>query len=119
MSVADCQPVIAFDAHVLQWSLDDSPPDEYTRHHVKEGSFYGQESYSFDMVIKTPVLPNKLRVNFVGMQEKGVWPAKKASKAQGGIAMELFEKMDSWIDQKMSGAVDTLLVGSVAGVMDV
>ncbi|KAF9524402.1 hypothetical protein CPB83DRAFT_861305 [Crepidotus variabilis] len=111
--------VIAFDAHVLHWSLDDSPPNEHTRHHVKEGSFYGQDSYSFDMIIKTPTLPNRLRVNFVGMQEKGVWPAKKSSKAQGGIAMELFEKMDAWIDEKTGGAVDTLLVGSVAGVMDV
>ena len=36
--------VIAFKVHVLKWTLDDSPPDEYARCHVKEASFYGQDT---------------------------------------------------------------------------
>ena len=36
--------VIAFKVHVLKWTLDDSPPDEYARCHIKEASFYGQDT---------------------------------------------------------------------------
>ena len=114
--------VIAFDAHVLKWSLDDNPPDEYARHRIKEGSFYGHDTYSFDMVVKVPSPPPVeggdagIRVNFVGLQEKGVWPAKKAVKAYGGVAMELFEELDGWLDEKTEGKVDALLMGCVGGV---
>ncbi|KIM39558.1 hypothetical protein M413DRAFT_447037 [Hebeloma cylindrosporum] len=120
--------VIAFDAHVLQWSLDDNPPDEHARHHIKEGSFYGHDTYSFDLVIKVPPPPPGgdveaqdagrvgIRVNFVGLQERGVWPAKKAVKAYGGVAMELFEELDGWLEEKTQGKVDALLMGCVGGV---
>ena len=37
---------VAFDAHVLKWDLDDNPPDEYARHHIKEGSFYGHDTWT-------------------------------------------------------------------------
>ncbi|KAF9475846.1 hypothetical protein BDN70DRAFT_953709 [Pholiota conissans] len=109
--------VIAFDAHVLKWSLDDSPPDEYVRHHVKEGSFYGHDIYSFDMVIKVAEGGDTgIRVNFMGLQEKGIWPAKKAVKALGGPAMHLFEHLDAWLEKKTDGKVDALLLGCVGGV---
>jgi hypothetical protein len=121
--------VIAFDAHVLKWSLDDNPPDEYARHRIKEGSFYGHDTYSFDLVIKVPSSPASspgsvdagavdtgILVNFVGLQEKGVWPAKKAVKAYGGVAMELFEELDGWLEEKTEGKVDALLMGCVGGV---
>ncbi|TFK64946.1 hypothetical protein BDN72DRAFT_846164 [Pluteus cervinus] len=77
--------VIAFDAHVLEWSLDDNPPDEYARHHIKEASFYGVDSYEVNLVIKDPPSsegsesqPEGLKINFVGLEERGIWPAKKA-----------------------------------------
>ncbi|KAF8159229.1 hypothetical protein B0H34DRAFT_655155 [Crassisporium funariophilum] len=108
--------VIAFDAHVLQWSLDDNPPDELARHHIKEGSFYGSDTYTFDMVVKSSEPGNGIMVNFIGLQEKGMWPAKKAVKAEGGVAMELFEKLDGWLEEKTGGTVDALLMGCVAGV---
>lgn len=116
--------VVAFDAHVLQWSLDDKPPDEYARHHIKEASFYGQDTYSFNMVIKDPPTSSsqggeKLHIDFVGMQEKGIWPAKRALGANGGIAMALFEKLDRWLDQRTHGTVDALLMGCVIGVVDI
>jgi len=107
---------IAFDAHVLKWSLDDSPPDEHARHHVKEASFYGTDTYSFDMVIKlTDDDDPGLSVNFIGVQEKGMWPGKKSVKAEGGLAMRLFEELDSWLEVKTGGTVDALLMGCVAG----
>ncbi|KAF5316325.1 hypothetical protein D9619_006761 [Psilocybe cf. subviscida] len=112
--------VIAFDAHVLKWSLDNNPPDEYTRHHIKEGSFYQNNEYSFDMIVKVPdgtsTQGSGILVNFVGLQEKGIWPAKKAIKAEGGAAMVLFETLDAWLEEKMGGKVDALLLGCVSGV---
>lgn len=116
--------VIAFDAHVLKWSLDDNPPDEYARHHIREGSFYGTDTYSFDMIIKLPpssasgsVESNQgILVNYIGLQEKAIWPAKKSVKAQGGFSMMLFEEFDTWLETKTGGTVDALLIGCVAGV---
>jgi hypothetical protein len=97
-----------------------TPPDEYVRHHIKEGSFYGHDTYSFDMVIKVPEGASKedsgIQVNFIGLQEKGIWPAKKAVKAQGGLAMQLFELLDAWLEKKTDGKVDALLLGCVGGV---
>ena len=104
---------------MLKWSLDDNPPDEHARHRIKEGSFYGHDTYSFDLVVKVPPTPASdagIRVNFVGLQERGVWPAKKAVKAYGGVAMQLFEELDGWLEEKTEGKVDALLMGCVGGV---
>ena len=118
--------VIAFDAHVLKWSLDDNPPDEYARHHIREGSFYGKDTYSFDMIVKLPPSSASgsdesdnqgILVNYIGLQEKAIWPAKKSVKAQGGFSMMLFEEFDTWLETKTGGTVDALLIGCVAGVM--
>lgn len=113
---------MAFDAHVLHWSLDDNPPDENARHHIKEASFYGQDTYSFNIVIKEHASPQggeKLRIDFVGMQEKGIWPAKRALGANGGIAMELFQELDPWLDKWTHGTVDALLMGCVIGMVNI
>ncbi|KAF9454480.1 hypothetical protein P691DRAFT_692720 [Macrolepiota fuliginosa MF-IS2] len=111
--------VIAFDAHVLRWTLDDSPPNEHVRHFIKEGSFYGTDTWSVDLVIKSP--PNStddetLLVNFIGIVEKGMWPAKKAVQVEGGPAMRLFEQLDGWLDEKSAGTIDALLMSCVGGV---
>lgn len=34
-----------------------------------------------------------------------------------GPAMELFEKLDGWLEEKTGGKVDGMLVGSVGGVV--
>jgi hypothetical protein len=104
--------------------LDDNPPDEYARHHIKEASFYGQDTYSFNMIIKDQPTTSsqgiqKIRMDFVGMQEKGIWPAKKALGADGGIAMELFEELDPWLNKHTHGTADALLMGCVIGVVDI
>jgi len=111
------KPVIAFDAHVLEWNLDDNPPDEDARHHVREASFYGMNTWTLDLVIKLPPSGEGLLVNFIGLQEKGMWPAKRAVKAEGGVAMEVFEAMDAWVDERTGGRVDAMLVGGVAGAV--
>ncbi|THH03322.1 hypothetical protein EW145_g6351 [Phellinidium pouzarii] len=129
---------IAFDAHVLSWSLDDDPPTKHARHFVKEASFYGEDKWSIDLVIslhdlpssspsspenmKDPeelVRPHALRVNFVGVQEAAMWPGKAADKAKGGRAMALLEELDAWLEERSQGAVDAMLLGCVGGVIDV
>ena len=46
--------MIAFDAQVIEWELDDYPPTEFARHHIKEASFYGREAWTLDLTIKLP-----------------------------------------------------------------
>ncbi|KAF9224242.1 hypothetical protein BS17DRAFT_795711 [Gyrodon lividus] len=120
--------VIAFDAHVLEWTLDDSPPDEFARHHIKEASFYGTDTWTVSMSIKHPVAPpsgrrgkdqgtdlgSGLKINFIGIQEKRMWPGKKA-ESDGSQAMKLFEEFDEWIGGKTGGTVDAMLLGCVRG----
>jgi len=114
--------VVAFDAHILKWSLDDSPPPHPARHHVKESSFYGVDRWTLDLVIQLP--PNRtsftddmdgrgLAVNFIGIEEKGMWPGKKAERE--GPAMDLFEKIDKWLFEEMSDSVDAMFLGCVGG----
>ncbi|KAF8806834.1 hypothetical protein BYT27DRAFT_7167035 [Phlegmacium glaucopus] len=112
--------VIAFDAHVLNWTLDGNPPDEHARHHIREASFYGSDTYSFNMIVKLPPPSTSgsdgILVNYIGLQEKAIWPAKKSVKAEGGLSMILFEELDTWLESKTGGTVDALLIGCVAGV---
>lgn len=112
-------PVIAFDAHVVSWELDNNPPDEYTRHLVKEASFYGQDTFSIDMTVKLPTLSSPagegILVDYVGVAEKRMWPGKKAEKEAGGRAMVLFEEMDKYVDEHWAGKVDAMLLGCVTG----
>lgn len=125
--------VIAFDAHVLAWSLDDNPPDEHTRHHIKEASFYGVDTYDVSLLIKLhsapsppsppasdmpgnlPARPTRLRVDFTGIREQAMWPGKKAEKEKGGDAMVLFERLDEWLEGTMRGTVDGTMLGVVGG----
>jgi hypothetical protein len=110
--------VISFDAQVLEWTLDDVPPDEFARHRIKEASFYGTETWSVHLVIKVDSknVHEKLRVNYVGIQENGMWPGKKAEKEEGGRAMKLFEELDGWLDERTRGTVDGMLMSCVGGV---
>lgn len=113
--------VVAFDAWVVNWSLDSPPPDEYTRHHVKEASFYGTDEWELKLEIRMPnlatggVIPPPLKVNFVGIEEKGMWPGKKNDRL--GPAMDVFERMDGWFEKNKAGAADVMLLGCVAGVV--
>lgn len=111
--------VIAFNAHVLSWTLDGNPPNEHARHHIKEGSFYASTLWSVDLVVKhSPGSPG-LRVNYVGIREMGMWPAKKSEMHLSGehqLAMALFEELDDWLDKETHGTVDALLLACVGGV---
>ena len=107
---------------MLKWTLDDHPPHEFSRHHIKEGSFYGHDTWSMDLVIKLQPeeggapSDGSVKVNFMGIHEKAMWPGKKAEKALGGRAMKLFEEFDGWLERETGGTVDALLLGCVGGV---
>ncbi|KAI0792197.1 hypothetical protein C8Q75DRAFT_754855 [Abortiporus biennis] len=117
---------VAFDAHVLQWQLDNNPPDEYARHHIKEGSFYGHDTWSSTFTIKIPspsssdvpqeVLDGKVKINFMGIHEKAMWPGKIAEKLDGGRGMKLLEDVDGWLKSEKGGRFDATLLGCVGGV---
>ncbi|KAG6381856.1 hypothetical protein JVT61DRAFT_470 [Boletus reticuloceps] len=116
--------VIAFDAHVLEWTLDNNPPDEFARHHIKEASFYGTDTWTVSMTIKHPSargeesattgVGSALKIDFVGIKEKRMWPGKRA-ESDGSQAMKLFQAFDTWIDEKTGGAVDPMLLGCIRG----
>ncbi|KAI9572020.1 hypothetical protein HD554DRAFT_2016273 [Boletus coccyginus] len=116
--------VIAFDAHVLEWTLDNNPPNEFARHHIKEASFYGTDTWTVSMTIKHPPVRDEesattdtgtaLKVDFIGIQEKRMWPGKKA-ESDGSQAMKLFRAFDEWIEERTGGSVDPMLLGCVRG----
>jgi hypothetical protein len=83
---------------------------------VKEASYYKQDTWTLDLVVKLPEDGSRgILFNFIGLQEKAMWPGKKAVKAQGGPAMKLFENLDAWLEKKTGGTVDATLMGCVAG----
>ena len=114
---------IAFNAHVVEWTLDKNPPNEYARHHVKEASFYGVDTWSIDLVYKLPPSDSPsshlLKIHFSGIKEKAMWPGKKSEKDKGGRAMALFEDLDEYVEKKFGGTVDVLLLGCLGGVVTV
>ncbi|KAF8748104.1 peptidase M28 family [Rhizoctonia solani] len=87
-----------------------------SRHHIKEASYYGTNEWSIKLEIKVPGLGagqfthEPLKINFVGIEEKAMWPGKKNDRA--GPAMEVFERMDQWFEEKRGGVDDVMLLGA-------
>ena len=110
---------------MTEWTLDKNPPDEYARHHVKEASFYGVDTWSIDLVYKLPPSTSEspsshlLKIHFSGIKEKAMWPGKKGEKDEGGRAMALFEDLDEYVEKKFGGTVDVMLMGCLGGVVTV
>ena len=102
---------------------DRTPPDEYARHHVKEASFYGVDTWSTNLVYKLPPSDSPsshlLKVHFSGIKEKAMWPGKKGEKDEGGRAMALFEDLGEYVEKRFRGTVGVLLLGCLGGVATV
>jgi len=118
--------VIAFDAHVLSWDLDDSPLDYHVRHHIKEASFFGEDTWQLQMTVYEENGPAPILVNFIGLQEQGMWPGKKESKGlkgegnmEGVLALDLLGRLDAWLEEKTGGTVDATLLGAAAGAVSI
>ncbi|EPX70912.1 peptidase [Schizosaccharomyces octosporus yFS286] len=63
--------VISFDADLISWSLPEVPND-VRRHHIREVSAYGIDSYSFDM----SYVDEPIYFDFVGLNAIGHYPSK-------------------------------------------
>jgi hypothetical protein len=120
--------VLAFDAQILSWSIDDNPPPRFSRHYIREGSFYGIHSYSLSLEIQIPddhSTKSPLPINFIGVREDAMYPAKrddaKGSSMDGFLdhPMDLLERLDGYLEIATNGAADSLLMGCVAGVVHV
>jgi hypothetical protein len=118
--------VIAFDAHVLRWTLDDAPPNGFARHHIKEASYFGVDRWSVDLVLQGTAATEPLTVNFIGIDESAMWPAKKKAaelealrSGHGHAIMGLLEKLDGWLLRETQGKVDAMLLATVGGVVRV
>ena len=77
---------------------------------LRKSSFYGQDTWTVDLTINRE--PN---VDYIGIGEKRMWPAKKSEKAEGGRAMILFEVFGRYMEEATGGTVDVLLLGCVGG----
>lgn len=89
------------------------------RHHIKESSFYGVNTWTIDLVIKLPPGGDEtgLKVNFVGTKEAVQWPAKKSlTGSERGADLWLLEEIHGWLELQTGGAVDALLFGTLGGV---
>jgi hypothetical protein len=82
------------------------------RHHVKEASFYGVDEWQLELTVRGT---GKIAFSFVGMGERAMWPGKKHEPL--GAAMELFARLDPWIESKTQDSVDAFLMGCVGGVV--
>ena len=68
----------------------------------------------------------KLAVDFSGIVERGIWPAKKTEydtaneeeKAKRLCAMGLFEKMDMRLRERSGGSLDVLFMETIIGRVD-
>ena len=59
-----------------------------------------------------------LSVSFVGIDEHQMWPGKRG-RGRAGPAIDLFARLDPWIEEQTGGTVDALLLGCVGGVVDI
>ncbi|KAG8993048.1 hypothetical protein FRB94_011080 [Tulasnella sp. JGI-2019a] len=114
---------IAFDAHILKWSIDSAPEPYHTRHHIKEASFYGVNQWTLDLLIQLPaelVNPElkKLKINFMGLVEKRSWPGKKLN-SDDSPSMEILSMIDAYMYERYGDSVDTMLVGCVGGIAEI
>ena len=110
--------VIAFDAEVVWWSLSDEPPAKNERrHHVRQASSYGTPSHDLRMQIKVPA-SGKLVVDFVGVEELAMHPAKVTSaEALERPSMRFFAQIDA--PGGVGEAVDLCSNGVIAGRFEV
>ncbi|KAG8991503.1 hypothetical protein FRB90_001316 [Tulasnella sp. 427] len=109
---------IAFDAEVLEWSLDTPPLKGFQRYHFKEASFYGTTQWKLDLVLSVPPRHperSKLTVDFMGIIEKGSWPGKKLDKHPVSPGIQLLEKLDEHLFKSTDDSVDAMLLSCVGG----
>ncbi|EPY49730.1 peptidase [Schizosaccharomyces cryophilus OY26] len=97
--------VISFDANVISWSLPEVPA-HVRRHHIREVSAYGINSYSFNMsYIDEPIF-----FDFVGLDAIGHYPSKFV-EGQNRPSMRMCSSLN---DDYLPDWTDALCIGVVS-----
>jgi hypothetical protein len=101
----------------------------YTRHHIKEASFYGADMWTLEMVIQihneehypptgaNPANGTAIEVSLSGMVEEAMWPGKRIQWSKqrttvgqglvtGSVAMEIFASVVGWLDAETGNSTD-------------
>ncbi|UZJ56054.1 hypothetical protein CBS101457_005374 [Exobasidium rhododendri] len=139
--------VIAFDAEILEWDLGMPPPVGFQRHHLKEVSRYGQDSWSVSMLLKLPVDatkstysptskkdsliresqgvpvrdPAKLWIDYSGLIADGMWPQAERLSVQEQSkypSLSILSRMDN-ILKRTHPECDSMLLSVLAAVAQV
>ena len=105
--------VISFDAELASWDLPMPEPDS-KRHHVRQVSVYGTWTHVLKIEMKLPKnAPQELIIDFVGVDELGVWPAKSRNVlAQERESVKLFKRLEA---EEVLAVADMCSNGVVAG----
>ncbi|EEB08932.1 peptidase [Schizosaccharomyces japonicus yFS275] len=99
--------VLSFDAELISWSLPDVPVGT-RRHHIREVSTYGTDSYTFSMSYrKAPIY-----MDFVGMDGFAHYPSK-INEGGNRTSIQICDKLYKDILPEWT---DLLCYGIVAGV---
>ena len=105
---------------MLKWSIDSPPQSGLVRHHIKHASFYGVDHWKLDLVLNlktdaaTPPDPERLEIDFTGINERGSWPGK-AKDSDDGPAMHVFEALDAHLKDFTADSVDVMFLNTVQG----
>lgn len=129
--------MIAFSANVEEWSFQTAAPVGHTRHYVKAASAPGLEEFSFHMSIKNSDLGDKLNLHWVGIGEflrgfdirsssylstiidtRQMYPATSEKYGANLPTTSLFREMDAWLRAEYENSMEVLMVGAVAGVVE-
>ncbi|KAJ9107223.1 hypothetical protein QFC20_003758 [Naganishia adeliensis] len=111
-------PVIAFSAEVLEWSFQTAAPVGHTRHYVKAASSPGKEDFMFHMSLKKDSLHEKLNLHWVGIDTRQMYPATSEKYGANLPTTALFRGLDSWLKTEYKDSMEVLLIGAVAGVVE-
>ena len=105
--------VVSFDADIVSWSLP-TPEVGLKRHHIRQVAVHGTWSHTLEMTVKLQAgAPRELMLDFVGVDELGVWPAKaKNPRSLERESIRLFKRLEQ---EGVSMTSDLCSNGVVAG----
>ncbi|KZT56782.1 hypothetical protein CALCODRAFT_470601 [Calocera cornea HHB12733] len=106
--------VLSFQASVLDWDLPDAPVEGFALHKIKEASFYMADQWSLRLTVNQT---EPLLVNFIGIEEKSMWPGKREEGK--GPSMRMFADLDKWLYEHGGGGIDVTMFGCIAGALHV
>ncbi|OZJ05360.1 hypothetical protein BZG36_01535 [Bifiguratus adelaidae] len=103
--------VISFDAHVLDWSIGNEEPLNYTSHYVvRNVNGYGSQDWQLDLAIRVPddadPATYKLRAEFTAMDKEG-FAAHGDERLIGGVRVlqRVKEVLPNWTTGTWLGSV--------------